>query len=124
MIISFVFLVSNKLNENLKFTKLWENQNPSVAFSAQKITLDLSKYEIFMIEYMPSTSYNTTISYQMSPKTASGFYALLNACIMDTSLWRNLTIDDTGITFTGGRFGANASESDGVCVPVRIYGKP
>lgn len=115
--------IVGELNEKLKFTKLWENQNPSVVFSAQKITLDLSKYEIFMIEYMPSTAYNTLISYQMSPKTASGFYALLNACIVDTSLWRNLTIDDTGITFTGGRFGANSSESDGVCVPVRIYGK-
>lgn len=76
-----------------------------------------------MIEYMPSAAYNTTISYQMLPKTASGFYALLNACIMNTSLWRNLIIDDTGVTFTGGRYGANASESDGVCIPVRIYGK-
>ena len=115
---------SSEPTENMQYAQLWENQKPSEYFTAQKISLDLSKYETFMIEYIPSIAYPTNIAYQIFPKTASGFYALLNACIMNTSLWRNLTIDDTGVTFTEGRYGTNASESDGVCVPVRIYGKP
>ena len=112
------------LSKKMQYTLLWENQNPATNFAAQKITLDLSKYEIFIIEYIPSIAYPTTIADLTFTKTKSGFYALLNNCIMNTALWRNLTIDNTGVTFTGGSWGVDASQSDGACIPVRIYGKP
>ena len=106
----------------MQFALLWENQNLSGYFNAQKISLDLSKYDIFMIEYMPSIAYPTLFMTQMSFKTATGFENLLDASIANTSLWRTFAVDDTGITFTAGRYGTGEA-SDGACMPVRIYGK-
>lgn len=114
----------SELTEKMGSVLLWENQNPSTNFAAQKITLDLSKYETVIIVHMPSISYPTVYMTQMSFKTSDGTFAVLNAAIMGQALWRTVTIDDTGITFSGGVYGGNASPSDGACIPVRIYGKP
>lgn len=40
------------LFEKMQDTLLWENQNPSVGFAAQKITLDLSKYTVLVIAFL------------------------------------------------------------------------
>lgn len=111
------------LNEKIGSVLLWENQKLSEYFTAQKILLDLSKYETIIIVHMPSIAYPTVYMTQMSFKTSDGTVAVLNAAIMGQTLWRTATIDDSGITFSGGVYGGDASPSDGACIPVRIYGK-
>lgn len=106
-------------------TLLWENQNPSVGFAAQKITLDLSKYKTITIVHIPAMSYPKLTLTQKFLRTSDGFSEgfqhLLNASLMNVILWRYFDIDNTGITFVGGLMN-NGTVNDDACVPLRIYG--
>ena len=105
----------------MQYTPLWENQNPSVGFAAQKITLDLSKYKTITIVHIPALTYPKLTLTQMFLRTTDGFEHLLNASFMNMMLWRYFDVDNTGITFANG-FTNNGTGNDDACVPIRIYG--
>nr|DAR35706.1 MAG TPA: hypothetical protein [Caudoviricetes sp.] len=101
-------------------TLLWTNPSPNKNFSAQKVTLDLSKYDGVIIEYAFSIA-NSNISSRIklekniSYAHGGGFLSSTN-----TANARNVTaIDDTGVTFTDNKDTDTANNNN---IPLKIYG--
>lgn len=109
---------------------LWTNPNPTSAFAAQTVALDLSNYKTVAIKYKGSTG-------EATPHIAYAFYSVgdtidvtsgsINACgynadgSVKISFGRNLSITTTGITFGKG-FRGSTTMSSSLGIPVEIYG--
>lgn len=109
-------------------TLLWENPDPTSAFVAQKVTLDLSGYDRTAIIYKASTSLNAIYSIEvdiekMTQMTA--FTSASNANVVYVS--RVATVTKTGIDFDYG-YGKTiystsaASVGNSNIIPIAIYG--
>ena len=105
--------------ENLEPVLLWENSNPTVAFTPQKVTLDLTNYAGVIIELIQSTTLNVLRSRVYYKKT-DNFAKLLGSGFRGeegNSYARNiLMIDNTGV-----QFGNDGSDNQ-IVIPYRIYG--
>lgn len=103
-------------------TKLWENPDPTVAFAAQNIDLELTNYDFILTLCRSGISAITKkgINYiYLAEAVAAANTEIINR--------RRLgTITSTGITFNDAyyRAGINASGTldNSLCVPVFIYG--
>lgn len=100
-------------------TLLWTNSSPNTNFSAQKITLDLSKYDGVIIEYAFSTTKSQVASRIKLEKNITYAHG---GGYFDTGVGnaRNVTvIDDTGVTFTENK---DSVAANNVNIPLNIYG--
>lgn len=98
---------------------LWTNSNPNTNFSAQKVALDLSKYDGVIIEYAFSIVKSQVASRIKLEKNISYAHG---GGYFDTGAGnaRNITkIDDTGVTFTENKDTVTANN---VNIPLKIYG--
>ena len=113
------------LNDVPHYTLLWTNPNPTSSFSAQTISLDLSKYdmvEIVFKQYAINPFFSTN-------KTEVGkggrlfTYGYEDAKELDG---RSYTVSTTGISFRTGYSAmisaSSGTATDGQCVPYKIYG--
>lgn len=111
---------------------LWNNPSPTSAFAAQTLSLDLSKYDGVIIRVSCGTNYNTDIQkpYQLFnyvPKDGTVHYlhSLLNTSGTSNAYWaRQVTVTDTGITFSIAGYPAStlASNNASQMIPTEIYG--
>lgn len=114
-------------------TLLWTNPSPLSAsgFSAQTLSLDLSKYEGVLIESLINTN-STLDGFRMPvyvPKDGVQKYVEAGQLKVvppasnfgTTAYTRLVTVTDTGITFSIGYAGASTT-SNAACIPYRIYG--
>lgn len=103
-------------------TLLWTNPNPNSNFAAQTVSIDLSKYESIIIETFTCTYYPGlyTLIYNRTKGQSESF---LLGVVRSTHIadWRNMTIDDSGITFGAGMAGPSTSNSSSAA-PQRIWG--
>ena len=109
----------------LSLELLWENPNPSAAFAAQTISLNLSGYNAVLVVAITTPLEKTNPECGFT--TAFGFvdsdYDLhLNWGSAGTNrvATRKASISSTGVSFLAGRYN-NATKND-YTVPYRIYG--
>ena len=111
------------LNDVPHYTLLWTNPNPTSAFAAQTISLDLSKYdaiEVVADGWAGNKCYGSQVIYKNQLFAMSGGRKYFFC-------WRECSFNDTGITFSLARY-INAynvwkvSESTTDCIPIKIYG--
>ena len=127
---------------NVTMDLLWENQSPLTAFANQKVALDLSKYDCVGIVFNESsgdTLYASMLSTSFTPN-ANIYYGLKLAAKNITNyieaassqpssaqrlFIRQITTDDTGITFGNAYMCQNVqwgpARTD-ICIPYQIYG--
>lgn len=102
-------------------TLLWTNSNPSAAFSAQKISVDLSGYEWVLIDFRTTR----TAEYRAFQIFEVGSSGRLQA-IQSGMSRRAVEISSTGVDVGSGSnltaSGSSFAASDNVCVPYKIYG--
>lgn len=103
---------------------LWTNPNPTSAFSAQTVSLNLTDYDEVEIEARNSTSNSDSVTQNFSFSSGGGILTIFQ--LNDTWYMRQLTLTNSGITFASGRYcymtnGGNGV-LDAVCVPTKIYG--
>lgn len=97
---------------------LWTNSNPSTAFEAQKISMDLSNAKGVLIEFIVSGNYQEICSRELVYKGETSFSTGYTAGVNATS--RKITaVENDGVTFGAGW--AISSESAGVLLPYKIY---
>ena len=105
--------------EDLEPVLLWTNSNPTVTFTPQKVTLDLTNYSGVIIELIQSISSNVLRSRVYYKKT-DDFAKLLGSGFRGEegiSYARNiLKVDNTGIEF------GNDGSDNQIVIPYRIYG--
>lgn len=121
---------------------LWTNASPSTAFTAQTVSLNLSKYEQIIIQGAGTTTYAQRYADGTTTALPSAvcivFYANMNVSQVWTpfgcsaggngaTTWgRQVTTSSTGITFGAGqRFqGASSTPStdNTYAIPMRIWG--
>ena len=106
----------NTPTEDLEPVLLWTNSNPTAAFTAQTVSLDLTDYVGVIVEFYD----NDTRLYVKKDDTdnTAGHYTV------DASYTRKVTINDNGATITEGYvFGSNnETKNNNVLLPYKIYG--
>ena len=113
------------LNDVPHYTLLWTNPNPTSSFSAQTISLDLSKYdavEVVFDGWAGNKCYGSQVIYKNQLFAMSGGR---RECFR----WRECSFNDTGITFATPRicssynvWNETSTTSTNVCTPIKIYG--
>ena len=111
------------LNDVPHYTLLWTNPNPTSEFSAQAISLDLSKYDMVKIDYnaygIKSEETYVGKSCRLSIVSPGG------AAMYITARFRDCTVMTDGIKFDEGRTSYAVATSDinnANCIPYKIYG--
>ena len=106
---------------------LCENASKTSAFSAQTISIDLSSYTAVLIEVVTNAAAGTSsVLYQFgSMIVTKGTHGNVTAFLPYNgnlfNYFRNATVQDNGVVFSGGT--ANGGESNNAyAVPTRIYG--
>lgn len=100
-------------------TLLWTNSNTSTAFSAQKVTIDLSNYDGVIIEF--KTISGELISTVKLSKTESiNNFGAGNTSSANSESRNIASIDNTGVTFSVGYLN-NSADATRV-IPNKIYG--
>ena len=108
-------------------TLLWTNPNPTSAFSAQTISIDLSEYDAIDVGLRHYTDVNFMV-WGRCYRTAQGVALTCSDKNLHRTT-RTITMTDTGVQFTNA-YGTNASgaffnsgtESTNGSIPYRIYG--
>ena len=107
---------------NEKSTLLWTNANPSSAFSAQTISLDLSGYTDILIKVKSVTS-ETSVQWDILEDIENNTKQALVVYSTAQNVFgtRLCTISSTGIAFSTGYFSNNTTWTT-VCIPLEIRG--
>ena len=110
----------------LKKELLWSNPNPtSVISSSITINFDYTQYDIVFVQLKGHTNYGENAR-RLVQVTKDDKWLGLHVPGDSFSVYRNMTVTDTGITFgtTAGyayHNGGNATGSN-FCIPTAIYG--
>lgn len=95
---------------------LWQNPNPTAAFAAQTISLDLSDYDVVQIDVYLTA--NGMISTRF---TEVGFQGEAGGLGSGGDRYtRNANVTTTGVAFTVGK--SNGTDNTSACIPYKIYG--
>ena len=104
---------------------LWENANPNNQFPSQTIILDLSNYNIILIEtrhnndsYFDNFNLNASMLIVGFNGTCMGYYENIDGSGIS---YREADIHKNSIWFNSGHENT-AAPKDSFCIPVRIYG--
>ena len=97
--------------------KVWENDDPSVAFASQTISVDLSEYVLCMLQFKTyNNSGNTDLTVPVT-----GYQWRAEMWTSTSQLYTRLaTVRTNGVVFGGGY--SNGSVDNLSLVPFRIYG--
>lgn len=107
-----------------KWTLLWENPNPNVAFSAQTVSLSLSEYEAVMVVSLNYISIGGAfcVSPTMSFVDAGGFILSSYYTIRSRQFFVYATRIDFGSAHESSTLGQQGAVNDKLCIPYKIYG--
>ena len=109
--------------EDLQPVLLWENSNPTVEFTAQTVSLDLSDYAGVIVEFKKTTT-STKINTRLYAKKNEDVDEIFGAGSYytkgDSNTARGVNVTDTGVTFAEGY--RNMTSDNNTTIPIRIYG--
>ena len=95
---------------------LWQNPNPTAAFAAQTVALNLSDYDEVEIV---AKRLNTDTSI-MQTRATSDYIASIASVYGASTVFRSATITTTGVSFGGGNL--DGSVNNNYAIPLKIYG--
>lgn len=110
---------------------LWTNQNPTSAFSAQTVPIDLSGYSLLYIVFTPNSTNSSTVRIPVLARKADEImvnsYINLSGTGGITLVFRYFSSSNSGVSFESGQSKAvssssSASTDNARCVPLYIYG--
>ena len=113
------------------FVLLWTNSDPTSAFSAQSVPVDLSSYDAVYIQFKYGTSATSWRTGMFALVDGNNYQAIcmgdLTASSASIITARYFDVLTTGINFEGGltkktTSTSAASSSNGSCIPYQIYG--
>ena len=115
------------INKKLELELLWQNPSPSSAFKAQTINMDLIEGDLIAITFKGhatvEVAYFTGLFIVDGTKQRYSQYYFYSSAGQTQTMWRDVTVKTTGITFTTGYLkNANAvpESSTSFYVPVKI----
>jgi len=118
--------VKDALNKAGKYTKLWENPNPSSAFAPQSVTLLSSDYDFLLIDYCMSSSVSANYHMaQMCFKDNTGILDLAYGTgTTALNAYRLFSINGTSVYFDNCYWATSASSEidNNRNIPTAIYG--
>ena len=107
----------------MKMDLLWTNPSPSSSFAAQTVALDLSEYNLILVQFLRATNTTsfrgTDISIVGSASTGIiGGVDSVNSSVLS----RSYESTTNGVTFALGRANNESSSDSAWCIPTYIYG--
>lgn len=126
-------MATTSVDKVTQTTLLWTNSNPTVAFSAQTISLDLSNYDAVKIVALFVDNTNSAFTCELpvgSTDRAISYFFLLTETSSDAAHFingvsRSASVDTNGIVFGRGQMVYNSSayvDWDNRAIPWKIYG--
>lgn len=103
---------------------LWTNENPESNFPAQTINVDTSKYRMFFIVTAYSINSGFTfvnVIVNTGDVSTRELTQVISTMVNDHRVHRNVTINDSGITFSG-NYTNLGTYSETYTIPLYIYG--
>ena len=110
-----------KNRTGIVFDLVWENPHPSSDFSAQTVPLDLSDYDMVMIECKMSSS-GTSRSEHFCRVGNMMIMQMANLAGSNYIYKRQATVSTSGVTFTTGYRTTTDTTGASYLTPVAIYG--
>ena len=113
------------LNDVPHYTLLWTNPNPTSAFAAQTISLDLSKYDAVEVVFK---RYNTVKIYSTQRLFEKGANYTLGTTTDETFRYRLCSFNNSGVTFGTPLYMPSygtwkpTTASNACDIPYKIYG--
>jgi hypothetical protein len=111
------------------FTLLWQNASPTSAFAAQKVSLDLSGYDMVFINFLTHCASGSFRWYHRSEISHIGnYHKVVGFCETGTDIgFRCFSTADDGINFTAAYYtttfsSSSWSNSNNLYIPLNIYG--
>lgn len=126
-------MATTSVNKVTQTTLLWTNSNPTAAFSAQTIYLDLSNYDAVKIVALFVENTNSAFTCELpvgSADRAISYFFLLTATSSDAAHFingvsRNASVGTDGIAFGSGQMVYNSAsyvDWNNRAIPWKIYG--
>lgn len=116
---TWVQISNASLNNGTKFESLWTNPNPTSAFSAQTVSLDLTNYDLIFICHYGSVATGPNPQQVVTAGIKSYGYAWMETGGLGSPR-RKASISDSGVTFESGFYNGETNNSH--CIPQKIYG--
>ena len=110
-----------KNRTGITFDIVWENPAPSSDFQSQTVAIDLSDYDMVMIECKMSTS-GTSRSEHFVRVGKMAIMAMQNLAGSAYTYKRQATVGTAGIAFTTGYRNTTDNTGNSYLVPLVIYG--
>ena len=113
------------LNDVPHYTLLWTNPNPTSSFSAQTISLDLSKYDAVEVVFK---RYTSQAIYSTQTLLEKGIKFALGTTTDETFRYRTCSFSNSGVTFDTPQYmpsygSWNPTATNNNCeIPYKIYG--
>ena len=115
------FLMKRGGAASIRAELLWENNNPSDAFEARDVELDLSNYDMIRIEFYAVNNAHRIHSVELRNIPGSITDLLWYSAYSNTYYGRVVTIQNNGISFASALKASNTTDTTH-CIPFRIYG--
>ena len=106
----------------LSMELLWENASPTSSFGEQRVTLDVSQFDFFIVKVIATT---TMGRYTYNIIKNEGLTQALTGIVGDgTTVYRDMIPSGNNVYFSIGHLCSNNSITDNntCCIPVEIYG--
>ena len=116
-----LYTKNEEIETNIQGDVIWENSNPTVAFEAQTIDVDLSKYNRFTILFEAYTNADMFVEYHFTEKDISH---IASASYSHRITIRKFVAKNDGIVFSSGQWGQDAQTNvlNSDMIPLKIKG--
>lgn len=99
---------------------LWTNPNPTSAFAAQTVSLNLTEYAGVIVEFINKGEANNIRSRVYAKKSDFGTYPIGAGFVSTNAYARNIVaVSDTGVEFSEA---VTTSTNNDFVIPMKIYG--
>lgn len=115
-------MASGTVNTGTKLVLLWTNSSPTSSFAAQDVSVDLSPYDWFAIEYRYSSTSTLIVPLAMFEVDENRHILSVANNTSNRTGGRIFTysISNKEISFEGGNYNGSAANTS--TIPVAIYG--
>lgn len=113
--------VNGGLTKALSLNLLWQDTNPQTSLSTKTVSVDCSKYSLFMLVSHNYEKNGTSAFFIFKGNTFNTYYVSSSGTSNYNTKSRTVQITDTSLIISAGYQGNNTSDNK-VLIPYELYG--
>ena len=113
--------LNNGLTKALSLNLLWQDTNPPTSLSPKTVSVDCSKYSLFMLVSHNYEAAGTSVFFIFKGNTYNTYYITSSGTTNYNTKMRTVQITDTSLIISAGYQGNNTSDNK-LLIPYELYG--